>query len=423
MATGVAAAGDRRGAAWLRRRRRFLQMAAGLAGGLMSGGAAADTAAAVAEGGTRPADRPVTLFLCGDVMTGRGIDQILPHPGDARLCERYVTSAQEYVELAETANGPIPRAADFAYVWGDALHELDRRRPDARIINLETSVTRSRRCLPKGINYKMAPENAPCLTAAGIDCCVLANNHVLDWGRDGLLDTLATLDRLGIATAGAGADRERAEAPAVMALGTGGRVLVFAFGLRTSGIPRDWAAAPDAPGVNLLDDASDRTLERVSARIRAARQPGDVVVASIHWGGNWGYRIASDERRLAHGLIEAAGVDVVHGHSSHHPKAIEVHRGKLVLYGCGDFLNDYEGISGYEEYRDDLAVMYLPALRATDGTLQRLDMVAFQIRNFRLGRASRQDTAWLRDTLSREGERFGTALRLRDDDTLELAWR
>ena len=132
------------------------------------------------------------LFLCGDVMTGRGIDQVLPHPCDPALYEDYVESAMDYVQLAEAANGAIPRSVDPAYIWGVALDEFARMRPNARIINLETSITRSEDHAPKGINYRMSPANADCLRAAGIDCCVLANNHVLDWGRRGLLDTLET---------------------------------------------------------------------------------------------------------------------------------------------------------------------------------------------------------------------------------------
>ncbi|HWE18139.1 MAG TPA: CapA family protein, partial [Hyphomicrobiaceae bacterium] len=128
----------------------------------------------------------ISLFLAGDVMTGRGIDQVLPHPGDPRLYESYVKSAYDYVELAEAANGPIMRPLAFGDIWGDALAELERRRPDARIVNLETAVTRRTEPEPKGINYKMNPANVGAITAAGIDCCVLANNHVLDWGLAGL---------------------------------------------------------------------------------------------------------------------------------------------------------------------------------------------------------------------------------------------
>lgn len=195
----------------------------------------------------------LTLFLCGDVMTGRGVDQVLEHSCPPRLHESGVVSAVDYVELAERANGRIARPVDAAYVWGDALDVLERRRPDARIINLETSVTTCEDAHPKGINYRMHPDNAAVLTAARIDCCVLANNHVLDWGVGGLLETLDTLDRAGIAVAGAGHDLEHARAPAVLdAAGGVGRALVLALGATDSGIPQGWAAEAGAPGVHLL---------------------------------------------------------------------------------------------------------------------------------------------------------------------------
>src|SRR6187455_2513170 len=127
----------------------------------------------------------LTLFLCGDVMTGRGIDQVLPHPSNPVLYEEYIKSARGYVQLAEEANGPIPKPVGFSYIWGDALTQLERRQPTCRIINLETAVTRSEDVQKKAVNYRMNPANISCITAARIDCCALANNHVLDWGYPG----------------------------------------------------------------------------------------------------------------------------------------------------------------------------------------------------------------------------------------------
>ena len=193
-------------------------------------------------------------------MTGRGIDQILPHPCDPQLHEDWVQSASDYVRLAEQVNGRIPTHVAPSYIWGAALDQLNRVRPDARVINLETSITRSDAYIPKGINYRMSPENAECLLAAGIDCCVLGNNHVLDWERVGLLDTLATLERLRIKSAGAGRDLAQARAPAVLEIEGKGRVIVFSFASMTSGVPRNWAATHKAAGVNLLPDFSDETV-------------------------------------------------------------------------------------------------------------------------------------------------------------------
>jgi poly-gamma-glutamate capsule biosynthesis protein CapA/YwtB (metallophosphatase superfamily) len=363
------------------------------------------------------------LFLCGDVMTGRGIDQVLPRPCDPVLYEDYAQSALGYVRLAEALNGPIPRSVDPAYIWGAALDEWARARPDVRIINLETCITRNEDYLDKGINYRMSPENAECLVAASIHCCVLANNHVLDWGRDGLINTLATLQRLKIKTAGAGHNLAEANAPAVLPIAGRGRVLVFSFALASSGTPRRWAAKPDAAGVSFLADLSETSADRVCEHIVQARQPGDVVVVSLHWGPNWGYDIPDEQTRFAHALIDRGGVSIIHGHSSHHAKAIEVYRSRLVLYGCGDFLNDYEGIEGFEDYRGDLALMYFADIDPASGAIISAEIVPLQIKRFQLTLPTADDAEWVRQRLDRESGRFGTGVAALSSGRLALSWR
>ena len=365
----------------------------------------------------------ITLFMSGDVMTGRGIDQILSHPGDPQIYEPYARDARTYVELAERKNGTIDKPVSWPYIWGVALNVLEGVKPDIRIINLETAVTKSDDYWKgKGINYRMHPENIPAIKAVQVDVAVLANNHVLDWGYSGLTETLETLMNANILHSGAGRNLKEAAAPAVKKVEGKGRVLVFSFGLSSSGIPYSWSAAKSRPGVNLLKDMSDKTVGQIKNEIEKVKQADDVVVASIHWGGNWGYDIAEDEREFAHKLIRDAGVDVIHGHSSHHVKGIEVYKEKLIIYGCGDLLTDYEGISGHEEFRDDLGLMYFAGIDPLTGKLVKLQMTPTQIKNFRLNHPSRADALWMRDALNREGEKFGTALELKDDDTLILKW-
>lgn len=348
------------------------------------------------------------LFLCGDVMTGRGIDQIMAHPGDPQLHEPYVRSALDYVALAETRLGKIPRNVEPGYIWGDALVEIARRRPDLRIINLETSVTAGGFPEPKGINYRMHPANIGCLAAAGIDCCVLANNHVADWGEESLTDTLDGLHNQGLATTGAGREIEAARRPANLAAPNGRRVLVFAYACPSSGVPVHWAARADRPGVNLLPHLDKEAVAQVAGTIGRWRRSNDLTVVSIHWGPNWGYSVPDEHRDFAHALVEEAGVDVVHGHSSHHPLGIEVHHGKPIFYGCGDFINDYEGIAGHEGYRPDLALAYFVEIDDGNASTRSIEMVPFRMAKFRLHRASRDDATWLGRTLDRESRRFKT---------------
>ncbi|MEU5714689.1 CapA family protein [Streptomyces sp. NPDC020403] len=343
----------------------------------------------------------MTLAFCGDVMLGRGVDQILPHPDDPELHESYVRDAREYVRLAERENGPVPHPVGFEWPWGDALQVLDAAAPDARVINLETAVTRSDSFAPgKEIHYRMHPANLPSLAAARPDVCVLANNHTLDFGRPGLAETLDSLSAARLRTAGAGRDATAARLPALVPLAGDRRLLVFAFGMPSSGVPRDWAATGDRSGVSFVAGPHDAAAAHVAEQVRRTKRAGDIAVVSVHWGTNWGYRLPQEQVALAHALVDA-GADVVHGHSSHHPRPLETYRGKLVLHGCGDLINDYEGITGYEHYRDDLRLLYLVSLEPGTGRLAEVRIAPFQARRMRLHHASAPDSRWLRTLLDR----------------------
>jgi poly-gamma-glutamate synthesis protein (capsule biosynthesis protein) len=338
------------------------------------------------------------------------------------IYEPFVSDARTYVELAEDANGPIPRPVDFLYIWGDALAELQHVAPDARIVNLETSVTCSDEPWPKGINYRMHPANVGCLTAAGIDVCVLANNHVLDYGHSGLVETLEALDRAGLKTTGAGRTLAEARRPAVVDRMVDSRVVVHGFGTETSGIPPSWAATEDRPGVDFLFDLSDETAAAIEERVRSVKRSQDITIASIHWGTNWGYEVPHEHVRFAHQLIHS-GINIVHGHSSHHPRPIEVYRNRIILYGCGDFMNDYEGIRGEEEYRGDLVLMYFASVNPVSGDLVQLRMIPMQIRRMSLIQASPRDARWLGDTLTRISMDFGSWVERGEDGSLLLRWK
>ena len=352
-----------------------------------------------------------TLFLAGDVMTGRGLDQAMAHPGEAALHEPSIRDARKYVALAEAAHGPIPAPISSAYPWGDALAVLGAMRPDVRIVNLETSVTTSNAwCRGKEIHYRMHPVNAGCLTAAGIQVATLANNHTLDWGRDGLVETLETLRQAGIQAVGAGRNPQEATRPAIVVPVApdrrSGRVLVYAVGSVTSGIPVDWAVSDRRAGLELVSALDEATADGLCARLAAMKRPGDIAVISIHWGTNWGFDVPDAFVGFAHRLVEG-GFDLIHGHSAHHVRPIEVHRGRLILYGCGDLIDDYEGIAGHGRYRSDLGIMYFPTVELGTGRLVGLAMVPMQMRRFRLCHVDDDGERWLSDTLSRISRGFG----------------
>jgi poly-gamma-glutamate synthesis protein (capsule biosynthesis protein) len=363
---------------------------------------------------------PTTIFLAGDVMTGRGVDQILPVPSKPELYEDFVKRATDYVALAARVHGPIQSPVAPAYIWGDALPVLQQVKPAASLVNLETSVTVSDDVwLGKGVNYRMHPANIGCIQAAHVDVCALANNHVLDFGRSGLAETLDVLHRAGIRTAGAARDLDEARRPARFALAGGASLLVLAFGSESSGIPAAWAAGPSRSGVYLLEDLSMRTADGITAQVSASKRPGDIVIVSVHWGSNWGYEVDPEQVAFAHRLIEG-GVDVVHGHSSHHVRPIEVYEGKLILYGCGDLINDYEGITGHEDWRGDLGAMYFASITPQDGLLAALRVVPMHMRKLRLTRPAQADEPLLADILSRISRPFGSRFKWHKTGTIML---
>ena len=178
------------------------------------------------------------IFLCGDVMTARGIDQALPHPYAPPSFTRATSICDRLSASCRTDKRPRAAACGFRLRLGRGARRMaERAAACANCQSLETSITHSEAFEPKGINYRMSPQNALCLTAAALDCCVLANNHVLDWGLDGLLDTLNTLERLHIRTAGAGRNLAEAKAPAIIEVPDEGRLLVLALASETSGAP------------------------------------------------------------------------------------------------------------------------------------------------------------------------------------------
>ncbi|MFB9905414.1 CapA family protein [Allokutzneria oryzae] len=365
----------------------------------------------------------VTVFLCGDVMTGRGLDQILPHPGDPTLHEPVMSDARAYVTLAEQVSGPIARPVGFGWPWGDALSVFDEHTPDLRVLNLETCVTGDGTFAKgKAVHYRMHPGNLACLTVARPDVCVLANNHVLDFGSRGLADTLTELTKAGIRRVGAGLDAAQAHSPASLALLGGTRVVIAAGGTESSGVPRQWAATRDGPGVAFVPDLSNRSAEAIAERTLALKRPGDIAIASLHWGSNWGYYVEPGQVRFAHRLVDA-GVDLVHGHSSHHPRSIEVYRGKLILYGCGDLINDYEGIKGFEAYRGELRLLYFATLDPDNGKLLALRMVPVRTEKMRLRRVSWDDAEWLRSALEHISLRFATRVHIEANGTLVVRAR
>lgn len=246
------------------------------------------------------------LAFVGDVMLGREVNEHL----------RFVAAATP---------------------WDDTLPLLAP--ADLRIANLECALSdRGSPWMPehKAFHFRSDSKNVAVLTAARIDAVSLANNHALDFGEDALLDTLTILERAGIACAGAGIDAAHAMQAARLRH-NGLRVALLAC---TDNEPT-WAAGPRCPGVWYVPiDAGDRRARVLLRAVERERPDADIVIVALHWGSNWGRAPEPGQAAFARALIDA-GADVIYGHSPHVFRGIGIYRGRPVLYGTGDFIDDY----------------------------------------------------------------------------------
>ena len=314
--------------------------------------------------------------MVGDVMLGRLVNEVLRE-----------------------------RPAD--HPWGDTIEVF--RTADWRVCNLECVL--SDRVVPafpeKAFHFRSDARNVEVLKAAGIDAISLANNHVLDFGEEALLDTLQLLDRAGIGHAGAGRDLAEASRPSV------GGAAGFGVGLLAcTDYPPEWAAQERRPGVFHVpaELESAPVQERLLPAVTQARERVDLLIVSLHWGPNWGYEPPPEHRPLARALVEA-GADVVFGHSGHIFRGVEVHRGRPIIYCAGNFVDDY-AVDPVE--RNDQSFIFL--LEADGRTLRRLRLRPTMIAGFQAQLAQGFDAAVILRTMEDLCTALGTRLELRGSE-------
>ncbi|KAJ5740182.1 hypothetical protein N7493_000054 [Penicillium malachiteum] len=382
-----------------------------------------------------------TITLIGDVMLARQVDQLLPTSIDSPRDARNVSKIKSKHPSTLSEEAYIPSAP-----WGTTLPLL--RSTDLFLINLETSVTTTNQAWPnKTYNYRMHPANlGPVLHAAHVDYASLGNNHVLDYSEEGLVETVWTLKEAGISFAGAGETTDEAYEPAVLWVprsvqefhsrrvcgkvvlpsqmdekhrsesgeGNGFRVHVYS----ASDHPQDWAPIPTFHFIDYSESTRER-LKRLCMRsgMQSDSSESDarpaLKIFSVHWGPNYSWTPSDRIRSLAHFLIDECDVDIVYGHSSHHVQGVEVYHGKVILYGCGDFVNDYVF---RETFRNDLGAVWRVITREAEKgrfILDRLEIFPIRIEEFRacLLDVDDKDHIWVREKIEKLSVELGTFAR------------
>jgi poly-gamma-glutamate synthesis protein (capsule biosynthesis protein) len=268
-----------------------------------------------------------TFVAAGDVMLDRGVYLQLVERGRgadfpfdggrARITGRTCCSSFGWV---------VPRTERSGD--GGAVREL-LQGADRSIVNLEGPAPRRASFHPEGTSFSFRQDLLQGLANAGIDIVSLANNHIGDAGKKGIVETVAALDALGIDHAGAGASEKAARAPATFAVG-GVTVAVLGY----DGVAPGYAARGAKPG------SASLSVHDPVADIRAARRAGaDVVIVYPHWGVEYRATPTAAQRTWAHRMVDA-GADLVIGNHAHWTAAMEVYKGRPIWYALGNFVFD-----------------------------------------------------------------------------------
>lgn len=203
------------------------------------------------------------------------------------------------------------------------------RKADLTVGNLETPVTERGEQQDKKYVFRSSPLSVHAMVEAGFDLVSLANNHVLDYGVDGLNDTLDHLNEAGLPFAGAG--RNDGEAYKPVYLERGGQRIAF-VGLSRVIPAVTWGATPDRPGVAVTYDPT-----RALQSIEEAREEADLIVVLVHWGIELKETPESYQVELGHQYIDA-GADLVIGSHPHVLQGLESYKGKWIAYSLGNFI-------------------------------------------------------------------------------------
>ena len=279
------------------------------------------------------------------------------------------------------------------------------RAADLFVLNLECCISQRGKPWPdprKPFFFRAPPAATEVLTRLGVDCVTLANNHALDFGPVALLDTFDYLRAAGVAWAGAGRNRDEAQAP----------VTLERNGLRLGVIgcsdhPREFAAGPASPGIAYVD--LRRRLDWLPGEI--ARLDVDAVLVMPHWGPNMIPEPLPYVRRAA-AALRTAGATLIAGHSAHVFHGVQ--RG--ILYDLGDFLDDYA--VGPE--RNDLGLLFFVTLDE-QGPL-RVEAVPLKLEYCQTRLADGGDADWIRRRFRAACAALGTDV-AEEDGRLVVVWR
>ncbi len=254
-------------------------------------------------------EKPITLLFAGDIMLSRGVANQIKKHQDVRW---------PFLKIATTT-----READLTFG------------------NLEGPISDRGENQGSIYSFRSSPEVIEGLSFAGFDVLSLANNHIWDWGKDALIDTITMLEHSGLKGVGAGENYQEANAPVIKEIGsTGSSQVKVAFLAYTDLYPKSLEAHSTSSG-QATPGISSFELEKAKTDIQQLKslKLADIIVVSFHWGEEYKTEANESQKRIARELIDA-GADLIIGHHSHVVQEIEQYQNGWIAYSLGNFIFD-----------------------------------------------------------------------------------
>ena len=316
------------------------------------------------------------LLFVGDVMLGRLVNEAL-------------------------------REAPQDYPWGDTLSIF--READVRLCNLECVISDRGTpwtVTPKVFHFRSDAKNIETLKIANVNAVSIANNHTLDFEYEAMFDMVKILGQAGIYHTGAGANFEEASRPALFEV-KGIEIGLIAF---TDNEP-DWEATAQKPGIFYVPiDMKDDRAKKLFEIVHQTKKEVDLLIVSTHWGPNWGYRPHPSHIPFGHALIDH-GADIVFGHSCHVFQGIEIYHGRPILYGTGDFIDDY---AVDEIERNDESFIFF--VETQEGQIKKLNLYPTVIRGFQARLAKEKEAKRIARKMEELCAEFKTSVRWDEEE-------
>ncbi len=271
----------------------------------------------VNESGAVAVDSPTIALDAGAIGTDISSDPVeIVFAGDIYLSDHVM---EAYENAGNDLGGVV--SADYQKIIAEAYYF---------VANEEFPFsTRGEQAKDKQFTFRVDPAYASWFSDLGIDLVTLANNHTLDYGTDALLDSVDTLDDIGIRHIGAGKDLESASQAVIVNIN--GKKIAFIGATRV--IPEaDWAAGASSPGVFAAYNDTD-----LINKIKSVRGDADIVIVYMHWGVERQESPNEIQQTLAHNIVDA-GADLVIGAHPHVLQGFEYYKDVPIAYSLGNFV-------------------------------------------------------------------------------------